>query len=68
MESSTVRIRPLRLVFLVKPTDKAALKRVFEINSGIWGGLYNFIVPHFTKLPKLYNQPYVRNQLSAATV
>jgi hypothetical protein len=68
MESATVRIRPLRLAFLVKPTDKAALKRVFEINSGIWGGSYNFIIPNFTKLPTLYHQPYVRKQLPVATV
>jgi hypothetical protein len=60
MESSAVRIRPLRLAFLVKPNDKTALKRMFEINSGILGELYKFIVPHFTKLPKLYHRPYVR--------
>jgi hypothetical protein len=68
MESATVRIRPLRLAFLVKPTDKAALKRVFAINSGIWGGFYNFIVPYFTKLPKVYHRPYMKNQLPAVTV
>jgi hypothetical protein len=56
MESSTVRIRPLRLAFLVKPSDKAALKRILEINSGMWGGLYNFIIPVIKTLPVSYRR------------
>jgi hypothetical protein len=68
MESATVKIRPLRLAFLVKPSDKAALKLVFEINSGLWGGLYNFIIPYFTKLPKFYHMPYIKKQLPATAV
>jgi len=68
MESTTVRIRPLRLAFLIKPSDKAALQQVFEINSGVWGGLYNFIIPHIKTLPKVYSEPYVRRQRSVLSV
>lgn len=65
MESSTVRIRPLRLAFLVKPSDRDGLRRIFEINSGLWGGIYNFIIPYFRVLPKRYHEQYVRKQVTA---
>lgn len=68
MESTTVRIRPLRLAFLTKPSDKAALQQIFEINSGLWGGLYNFIIPSIKALPKVYREPYVKRQRSAVSV
>lgn len=68
MESTTVRIRPLRLAFLTKPTDKAALQQIFEINSGFWGGLYNFIIPSIKTLPKVYREQYVKRQQSAISV
>jgi hypothetical protein len=51
MESSKVRIRPLRFAFLVDPRDKARLQTVFEINSVLWGGCYNFIIPLFKRVP-----------------
>jgi hypothetical protein len=68
MESTTVRIRPLRLAFLTKPSDKAALQQVFEINSGLWGGVYNFIIPSMKTLPKVFIEPYRRRQRSAISV
>jgi hypothetical protein len=45
MESATVRVRPLRLAFVVEPKDKAGLQRIFEVNSALWGGVFNFIIP-----------------------
>ena len=58
MESSKVRIRPLRFAFLVDPRDKARLQTVFEINSVLWGGCYNFIIPLFKRVPAHYKRPY----------
>ena len=65
MESTTVRIRPLRLAFLTKPSDKVALQTIFEVNSGLWGGLYNFIIPSIKTLPKVYYEQYVKRQMPA---
>src|SRR3984885_8267890 len=65
MDSATVRIRPLRLAFLTKPSDKAALQTIFEVNSGLWGGLYNFIIPSIKTLPKVYHEQYVKRQMPA---
>jgi len=39
------RLRPLRLAFLVRPDDKDALRRVFQINTAMWGGMFNPIIP-----------------------
>ena len=58
MESSKVRIRPLRFAFLVDPRDKASLQVVFEINSALWGGCYNFIIPLFKRVPTHYKRPH----------
>lgn len=45
------RLRPLRLAFLVRPTDKDTLLRIIRINTCLWGGRYNAIVPVFGKTP-----------------
>ena len=46
------RLRPLRLAFLVQPNDRKALTRVFEINTCLWGGRHNAIVPVFQRTPE----------------
>jgi hypothetical protein len=47
-ESANVRVRPLRFAFTVDPKNKAGIQRVFETNSALWGGVFNFIVPLFS--------------------
>jgi hypothetical protein len=47
MESAQVRIRPFRLAFLIEPRDRKALQCVFEKNSSLWGGVFNYIIPLF---------------------
>jgi hypothetical protein len=58
MESAQVRIRPFRFAFLVEPKDTKALQRVFEMNSCLWGGGFNYIVPIFKRVPARYKQQY----------
>ncbi len=45
------RLRPLRLAFFVAPDDEATLMRIVEINTCLWGGIYNPIVPLFRETP-----------------
>jgi len=45
------RLRPLRMVFLVRPDDREALRRVFVVNTCIWGGQFNGIIPMFGETP-----------------
>jgi hypothetical protein len=58
METAKVRLRPLRLAFLVELRDKVSLRRVFEINSALWGGGFNFIIPLFKSVPARYRDRY----------
>lgn len=48
----TKRLRPIRLAFLVRKEDKKTLRDVFRINTCLWGGIYNPIIPFFQKTPK----------------
>ena len=48
------------LVFAVEPNDKAGLQRVFETNSSLWGGLFNFIIPVFKQVPARYREKYFK--------
>jgi hypothetical protein len=66
-ENATVRIRPLRLGFLIDPADPKALRHVLQINSCLWGGTYNYIVPVFKKTPNRYREKHFKAP-SASTI
>ena len=51
----TVKSRPLRLAFLIPPT-KNVLRKVIQINSTLWGGTYNPIIPLYAQSPKSWKQ------------
>ncbi len=40
-----INARPIRHAFLVDPTDADSLQRVIEINTFLWGGKFNAIIP-----------------------
>ena len=46
-----VRLRPINLAFLVNPKDKDSLLKAIEINTFLWGGMYNPIVPTYEEIP-----------------
>ena len=48
----TINARPIRLAFLVNPTDVDSLQRVIEINTFLWGGKFNAIIPTFQETPE----------------
>jgi len=47
-----LKLRPLRLAFLVHPNDKKSLAEVIRANSCRWGGFNNIIVPAFFTKPR----------------
>ena len=55
-----IRIRPLRLGFLVDPNNRARLLDVLGVNAALWGGLCDFLIPVFKKTPTRYNEKYFR--------
>lgn len=46
-----IRLRPIRFAFLVRPNDKKRTLEIFRINTCLWGGIFNPIIPYFRKLP-----------------
>jgi hypothetical protein len=51
-----VRLRPIKLAFLVDPADKAALLEAIEINTFLWGGMFNPIIPTFDRTPIVWRR------------
>lgn len=63
MASGTVRIRvrPLRIAFLVDPTDSRGLYRAIELSTFLWGGGYNPIIPAYRRTPSKWESHRVRH-------
>ena len=47
-----INARPIRHVFLVDATDADSLQRVIEINTFLWGGKFNAIIPVWEEVPE----------------
>lgn len=50
--SIKVRVRPLRIAFMVDPKDKPGLLSAIEASTFLWGGVFNPIIPAFKRTPK----------------
>lgn len=66
--AASIRIRPLRFGFAVDPQDGAALREVFRVNTVLWGGLYNFIIPVFRKTPRRYRDRFLKSPSASQLV
>lgn len=54
--NATIRLRPVRFAFLVSPTDKSSLAKIFQINTCLWGGKFNPIIPVIKRVPPWWNR------------
>ena len=50
--TGNVRLRPVRVGLLVSPSDLASVRRFMRLNTCIWGGRLNPIIPIFDKEPE----------------
>ena len=46
-----IRLRPIRFGFLVRPDDAEKVLEIFRINTCLWGGIFNPIIPFFESVP-----------------
>src|SRR5882762_6710846 len=53
-----VKLRPIRIAFLVDPKDKKAVLEAIEINSFLWGGTFNPIITVTKQIPAICNKAY----------
>ena len=51
-----IRLRPIRFGFLVRPSDKAKVLEIFRINTCLWGGMFNPIIPFFKRVPSWWER------------
>jgi len=49
-------LRPIRFAFLVRPNDKKSILEIFRINTCLWGGKFNPIIPFFKRVPLWWNR------------
>lgn len=46
-----IRLRPIRFGFMVRPDDQEKVLEIFRINTCLWGGMFNPIIPFFQDVP-----------------
>ncbi|MBL1140406.1 MAG: hypothetical protein HND53_00045 [Proteobacteria bacterium] len=54
--SINLKLRPIRIGFLVKPNDKDGIRKAIHLNSMLWGGMFNPLIPCYTKLPRNWEE------------
>ena len=54
--SASLRLRPTRIGFLVDPTNTDSLRRVFQVCTCLWGGIYNPIIPVCSTMPDCWRE------------
>jgi hypothetical protein len=60
----SIKLRPIKLAFLVGPAYRAGLLEAIEINTFLWGGMFNPIIPAFRHMPKAWQDKLSRNVTS----
>ena len=51
-----IRLRPIRFGFLVRPDDAKNVLEIFRINTCLWGGMFNPIIPFFKRVPSWWER------------
>lgn len=49
-----VKIRPIKIAFLVRPNDAKQVREAIQISSTLWGGAYCPIIPLHKNMPKTW--------------
>lgn len=64
--SGSVRLRPIRVAFLVPPDDLNLVVRAAQLSASLWGGRYCPIIPFFEVGGERWTQPFPINGLDVA--
>jgi hypothetical protein len=55
--SGSLRLRPTRIGFLIDPNDLESLRRIFQVCTCSWGGVFNPIIPVCSVIPEVWTDP-----------
>ncbi|MGP5565445.1 hypothetical protein [Vreelandella alkaliphila] len=58
---ANIRLRPTRIGFLVRPSDRKSVRKIMRINACLWGGQYNPIIPVFRHTPKDWKEEHFKS-------
>lgn len=62
-----IKLRPTRIGFLVRPADRQSLEMIFQVNTALWGGVFNPIIPVFSRPPKAWRNDHRNNSKCTAS-
>lgn len=66
--TAEVRLRPIRYAFLTRPGDGKRLLEIFRVNTCLWGGKYNPIIPYFSQKPNWWGWSPYRRETAARII
>lgn len=52
-----IKVRPLKLAYLVDPNKKEQVREAFRLSSTLWGGVHFPIVPFYKRMPITWKDP-----------
>lgn len=61
-------MRPIRFAFLVPPDDRKRVLEIFRVNTCLWGGKYNPIIPCFKQVPRWWDRHNHRFETAAQII
>lgn len=53
---TTVVCRPIKIGFVVNPNDKAAILEAISLNTFLWGGVFNPLIPAYSRRPSNWSR------------
>src|SRR5579885_1881096 len=62
------KVRPIKFGFVVDLTDKESILKAIEINTLLWGGNYNPIIPFFKNVPNKIFDPLSKHKNNRSIV
>ena len=64
----TQKLRPVRIAFLVNPMDKETVQKAIHINSLLWGGIHNPLIPCYKRLPKIWGDHKSQDETAISVI
>lgn len=65
---ASIKLRPTRIGFLVRPNDMTSICRIMRACTCIWGGVFNPIIPVFRKPPSEWNRDPFKTRLKGIDI
>jgi len=62
------RVRPLRFLFLIDHHNAVDLRRAIQVNTILWAGMFNAIVPTFRRTPQSWQTSRTATEIVAGYV